>query len=142
MKSARLKTAFRRTLRSFGAMTPILLGVLLLTALALESLPVAWMTAWMGYSPIVDAVLGAGLGSVSTGNPAASYLLAGELLAAGVSLTAATALIVSWVTVGLVQLPAEALMLGWRFALLRALFCFVSAVVAALIVVSLLAVAG
>jgi DNA-binding response OmpR family regulator len=45
--------------------------------------------------------------------------LGGELLAKGISLVAVTALLVSWVTVGSVQLPAEALMLGSRFALYR-----------------------
>jgi len=57
-----------------------------------------------------------------------SYLLGGELLKSGVSLITVTALIVSWVTVGLVQLPAEVLMLGARFAIYRNLICFFSAV--------------
>ena len=58
----------------------------------------------------------------------ASYILGGELLAEGVSLLAVTALIVSWVTVGIVQLPAEALMLGKRFAIYRNLMCFLFAI--------------
>ncbi len=62
------------------------------------------------------------------GHPLAGYLLGGELLANGVSLMAVTALIVSWVTVGLAQLPAEALLLGRRFAVWRNLFCFFSAI--------------
>jgi uncharacterized membrane protein len=35
---------------------------------------------------------------------------------------------VSWVTVGIVQLPAEVLMLGARFAIYRNVICFFSAV--------------
>ena len=48
-----------------------------------------------------------------------SYIIGGELLKNGVSLVAVMAFIVSWVTVGTVQLPAESLMLGRKFALLR-----------------------
>ena len=48
-----------------------------------------------------------------------SYVIGGELLKNGVSLVAVMAFIVSWVTVGTVQLPAESLMLGRKFALLR-----------------------
>ncbi|MEA2094922.1 MAG: hypothetical protein U9P11_10205 [Pseudomonadota bacterium] len=49
-------------------------------------------------------------------------------IAEGVSLLAVTALIVSWVTVGVVQLPAEALLLGRRFAIYRNLMCFLFAI--------------
>jgi hypothetical protein len=65
---------------------------------------------------------------VAAGHPVASYILGGELLAEGVSLLAVTALIVSWVTVGIVQLPAEALLLGRRFAIYRNLMCFLFAI--------------
>jgi hypothetical protein len=55
---------------------------------------------------------------------------------------AVTALIVSWVTVGLVQLPAEAVLLGGRFALLRNALCFISALALALLCVALLRLMG
>lgn len=45
---------------------------------------------------------------------------------------AVTALIVSWVTVGVVQLPAEALLLGRRFAIYRNLMCFLFAIMISL----------
>jgi hypothetical protein len=50
-------------------------------------------------------------------------------------LFAVTALVVSWVTVGIVQLPAEALMLGRRFAIYRNLMCYLFAIVVALLTV-------
>jgi hypothetical protein len=65
---------------------------------------------------------------VAAGHPLASYVLGGELLTEGVSLLAVTALIVSWVTVGVVQLPAEALLLGRRFAIYRNLICYFFAI--------------
>jgi hypothetical protein len=83
-------------------------------------------------------LVGAVLGSVAAGNPLAGYILGGELLAGGVSLIAVTALIVAWVTVGVVQLPAESLLLGRRFALSRNLLGFLSAIAIAYLTVGAL----
>jgi hypothetical protein len=68
--------------------------------------------------------LGALIGSIAAGHSLAACILGGELLAAGVSLIAVTALIICWTTVGVAQLPAEALLLGRNFALYRSLLCF------------------
>ena len=49
-----------------------------------------------------------------------------------------TAIIVTWVTVGLVQLPAEIASLGLRFALLRNALCLVLAIPVAILTVMIL----
>lgn len=102
--------------------------MLLLTSLAVTSFPERLSADLFGGRRAVDALVGAVVGSIAAGHPLASYLLGGELLKSGVSLIAVTALIVSWVTVGIVQLPAEILILGARFALYRNAVCFASAV--------------
>jgi len=83
-------------------------------------------------------IIGASVGSIAAGHPLASYLLGRELFERGVSLIAVTALIVSWVTVGMVQLPAEALILSTRFAIYRNIICFFSAVMIAFLSVYML----
>ncbi|MBE0550480.1 MAG: hypothetical protein IH627_23025 [Rubrivivax sp.] len=125
------RAALVRTVQAFAQMLPILVGMLLLTSLLLAWLPRSGLQGWFGQQPVLDVLLGAAVGSVAMGHPLAGYILGGELLDAGVSLVAVTALIVSWVTVGVVQLPAEALVLGRRFALTRNLLCFVSAIAVA-----------
>ena len=132
-------TALGRTLRSFGQTLPVLLGMLLLTSLLLAWVPTQDLSALFGRWGWLDVLLGAVAGSIALGHPVAGYVLAGELLAGGVSLVAVTALIVSWVTVGLVQLPAESLLLGTRFALTRNLLAFGSAIAVAYLAVGLLA---
>jgi uncharacterized membrane protein YraQ (UPF0718 family) len=72
----------------------------------------------------MDSLWGTALGSVFTGNPINSYIIGRQFLERGVSLLAVTAFICSWVTVGLLQLPAEIAALGWKFALVRNIFCF------------------
>jgi uncharacterized membrane protein YraQ (UPF0718 family) len=86
----------------------------------------------------VNSVIGSLLGSVSAGNPIVSYIIGGELLDQGVSITAVTAFLVAWVTVGLVQLPAEMALLGKRFALYRNGFAFISSMVVAIVVTTLM----
>lgn len=134
--------ALIRTLRAFMHMLPVLLGMLLLTSLVLTLLPREGLHALFGRHESLDVLLGAVMGSVAAGHPLAGYVLGGELLAGGVSLIAVTALIVTWVSVGIVQLPAEALLLGRRFALSRNLLCFVSAVAIAYLTVGALRLLG
>jgi len=87
-------------------------------------------------------LLGAVVGSVAMGHPVAGYLLGGELLASGVGLAAVTAMIVGWVTVGAVHVPAEALVLGRRFALVRNGQCFLFSIAVAYLTVGVLRLLG
>jgi len=130
--------SIKKTASMFAGMLPILVGVVLLTGLVLELLPADKAAAWFGRNDILDALIGATFGSISAGHPLTSYVLGGELLANGVSLIAVTALLVSWVTVGSIQFPAEALMLGRRFALYRNLLCFGFSILIAMLTVATL----
>ena len=142
MNAPGASAALARTLRAFVHMLPIMLGMLLLTSLILAWLPRTHLQTLFGRNDHLDVLLGAVLGSVAVGHPMAGYILGGELLAGGISLIAVTALIVTWVTVGVVQLPAEALMLGRRFAFFRNLLCFLSAIVIAYLTVGTLRLTG
>ena len=137
-----LKRAGRQTLRSFVRILPIVLGMLLLTSLVIKALPLDMIAAAFGRNSLIDVLLGASLGSIAAGHPLLSYILGGELLAAGVNLYAVTALIAAWVTVGLVQLPAEVLLLGRRFAFFRNASCFVLALTVAVATVGTLQLLG
>lgn len=138
----RLERSLKKTARTFVNLLPIIIGMLLLTSLAVIVFPEQISAGLFGGSDTLDALIGASVGSVAAGHPLASYLLGGELLKSGVSLIAVTALIVSWVTVGIVQLPAEILMLGTRFAIYRNVICFFSAVAIAFLSVYTLRLMG
>ena len=84
---------------------------------------------------IIDPLIGAAVGSIAGGNPVTSYIIGGELRLQGISMLAITAFIVAWVTVGMIQLPAEALMLGKRFAFVRNGISFVTALIISIIIV-------
>ncbi|MEA3302077.1 MAG: hypothetical protein U9Q75_02275 [Pseudomonadota bacterium] len=138
----RLIPSIKKTVSMFVGMLPILVGVVLLTGLILELLPTEKAAAWFGRNNLLDALTGATLGSISAGHPLTSYVLGGELLENGISLVAVTALLVSWVTVGSIQFPAEAMMLGRRFALYRNLLCFGFSILIAMLTVATLRLLG
>jgi len=130
--------AARQTARVFARTIPIVLGVLALANLATAAIPPQTVAILLPMESAFGPVLGALVGSVAAGHPVTSYILGGELAAAGASLATITALIVSWVTVGVVHLPAEAAILGTRFALWRNGLCFVLAIATAYVVAALI----
>jgi len=130
-----LRDSLKKTTRTFINVLPIIVGMILATSLVITLFQEQISSGLFGYGEILDTLLGASIGSIAAGHPLASYLLGGELLAGGVSLIAVTALVVTWVTVGIVQLPAEALMLGTRFALYRNIISFIAAIAIAFLTV-------
>ncbi|MBW2969397.1 permease [Candidatus Woesearchaeota archaeon] len=133
-----IKQAAFKAAKSLWRSLPILIGVILLISLANVLIPKSAFAYIFQKNLVLDSFIGSALGSVLAGNPVSSYILGGELLSQGISLTAVTAFLVAWVTVGIVQLPAESVLLGKRFAIIRNITAFLFAVVVALITVFVL----
>jgi uncharacterized membrane protein YraQ (UPF0718 family) len=129
------KEAFLKTTKAFRKSFSILAGVLMLLALANALIPKqAYRLIFTG-NALLDPLVGAVAGSISGGSAIASYIIGGELRQQGVSMLAITAFMVAWVTVGMIQLPAEALMLGRRFAVVRNTVSFCTSIVIAVLTV-------
>ena len=134
----KLKKSAIKSFKSLYKMLPLILGVLLLVSLIPVLIPKSFYLRFFQKNLILDSVTGSIIGSISAGSPITSYILGGEFLKDGVSLTAVTAFIVAWVTVGIIQLPAESLILGKKFAIIRNATSFLFAIIVALITVFLL----
>ena len=137
-----LLQAVRKAAKQFKSFLPVLCGVVLLIGLLRAAFPPSILGSVFRGDPLFDSLIGAGIGSILTGNPVNSYVISEQMLGNGVSLFAIAAFIVSWVTVGIVQLPAEAMTLGTRFALLRNALSFIIAIIIALITVVLVSSIG
>ncbi len=118
----------KKTLKSLAITLPVLLGVLLLISLFQTLITNDQLILLFKGNPLLDSFIGASIGAILAGNPITSYIIGGEFFETGISIMAISAFIVAWVTVGIVQLPAEILLLGKKFALLRNLFSFLSAI--------------
>lgn len=128
MKSTHKKPSFvkilGRTSCNFLAMLPLLVGIIGLVGLFQELVSAETLATLFHGNGLSDTFVGTFIGSVAAGNPVVSYILGGGLLQQGVSLYAVTAFILSWVTMGVVQLPAEVECFGGRFTLYRNILAF------------------
>jgi len=132
-----LKQSAAKTLKSFYKILPLILGMILLISLISTSIPRSFYSTIFRNNPFFDSIIGSVIGSISTGPPITSYILGGEFLKEGVSLIAVTAFMVAWVTVGIIQFPAESIILGMKFAVTRNITSFIFSVVVAIITVML-----
>ncbi len=129
----RAKQAIIKSGKSLINSLPMIFSVILLVGFLTASIPKSfYLTIFKG--GILDTFLATIVGSISAGNPITSYILAGEMMSAGISLIPVTSFIVAWVTVGLIQLPAESAILGKKFAIIRNISAFVLAILVALVV--------
>jgi len=134
--------AIRKALRQLASMLPILVGVVLLIGLVRATVPPSTVLAVFNGNTLRDTFLGSVMGSVLAGNPINSYVIGEQLLRDGVSLYAVGAFVVTWVTVGFVQLPAESIALGRKFALYRNGLAFLISIPIALLAATLTIVLG
>ena len=128
-KGSSSKRSFWQVLKksslSFLGMTPLLVGVIGLVGIFQVLVTPEMIGSLFKGSILTDTLIGTVSGGVSVGNPIVSYVIGGELAVQGISLYAVSAFILSWVTLGIVQLPAEIEVFGGRFTLYRNLLSFV-----------------
>jgi len=137
-KQKNLAISFYKSLKSFGASFPVLLGVIFLLGLFRMNVSPRLISSIFKGELVSDTFIGSIIGSISAGSPLTSYIIGAELLNEGVSLFAITAFILAWVTVGVIQFPAEATILGKRFALARNLISFILAILVSMATVTVL----
>jgi predicted Fe-Mo cluster-binding NifX family protein len=116
---AALLPALKKSGMQLINLLPIFVGVVLLIGLFNAFISKDLLSSIFSENALLDTLFGTGPGGILAGNFLNSYVIGGELLEQGVSLYAVTAFIAAWVTIGLVQLPAEMAALGKKFALIR-----------------------
>lgn len=125
MQQSAFIRAFYKSAKGFALNLPMLTGAILLTGLFEVFVTPEMLSSLFSGHPFYDTLIGTVSGGISVGQPFVSYLIGGELLNNGMSYYAVTAFILSWVTLGVVQLPYEYSMFGGRFTLIRNLLAFI-----------------
>ena len=133
-----LTNACRQALTQIGSMLPVIAGVVFLTGLLTAFIPQRILSDFFSGNTLQGVFKGALVGSFFTGNPANSYVIGKNLLDQGIGMGVVIALICAWVTVGIVQLPAESAALGKRFAVARNFLCFILSMGIALVMVGIM----
>ena len=137
-KKKNISSVVFKALKSFGTSFPIMLGVILVLGLFRAFVSNQMLSAVFTGELLRDTVIGALIGSISAGNPVNSYIVGGELVKENVSLIAITSFLVAWVTVGIIQFPAEATIMGRRFACVRNILGYILAILVSIATVKTL----
>ena len=129
-----MKQALNKTFKNLLNSIPLILGMMLLVSFITVIIPQSFYLNLFQKGVFINSLLGSSVGSISVGSPIISYVLGGELLSQGISLITVTAFLIAWVTVGIIQIPAESIALGKRFTLIRNGSAFVLSIVSAFLV--------
>ncbi|MCF8012334.1 MAG: permease [Clostridiales bacterium] len=129
-----------RAAQNMGKSFPVIAGVILLIGLFQSYVSREQLASLFTQSMWQNTILGTAIGSISGGNAVTSYIIGGELLKNGVSLFAVTAFLVAWVTVAVIQIPAEISFLGTRFTLYRNALNFIFSILISIVLVYMLGV--
>jgi uncharacterized membrane protein YraQ (UPF0718 family) len=134
--------SFRASLKKaslqFLGLMPMILAIVALIGLFQGFVSRQMLASVFTGDPWVDTLIGTLAGAVAVGQAMVSYILGGELLQQGISLYAVTAFVLAWVTLGVVQLPLEAEVLGLRFTIWRNLLAFLFTILTAVATVATL----
>ncbi|WP_245526299.1 permease [Nitratifractor salsuginis] len=120
------------------SMLPMILAIVGLVGLFQSYITQEMFASVFDGNAVHDTLAGTLAGMIAVGQAVVSYILGGELLKQGVSLYAVTAFILAWVTLGVVQLPMEAEVLGLGFTIRRNLLAFISTLLVSVMTVWIL----
>lgn len=137
MKS-RFINSIKKTALSQWKILPVIVATVLLISLVFSVIPKSIYMDTLSEGNSLSLLIANIVGSISAGNPVMSYFIGGELLKQGIGLMVITVFLVSWVTVGIVQFPAESAILGKKFAIYRNITSFILSFVVAFLVVGIL----
>jgi len=117
---AKTKKALRISIKQFLNVLPFFIAVFAMIGLFEVLLTPDQIQGWLGtgqglLAPIYAAIFG----GLATGPPAAVFPLGQYLLSQHASIAAVATLLIAWVAVGTITLPAEIRFFGARFALSR-----------------------
>jgi len=137
-----MKKVFLKSLKSLLNALPMMFSIVFLIGLMKSFVSFESISHLFTENKFVDTAIGSLLGSFLAGNSINSYIIGKEMVVGGISLFAVTAFIISWVTVGFVQIPVEKDLLGSRFAYTRNLLSILLAIVVSLLTVGTLGAIG
>jgi len=123
----RFKEAASNALMTLRMIAPMLLAVIGLVGLFEALVTPQMLHDLFTGNAAGDMIVATFAGGISVGQPFLSYIIGGELLQDGISLYAVCAFILSFVTLGIVQLPMEAELFGIRFTVVRNLLALIFA---------------
>lgn len=126
-----MKEALKKSLLSLILVLPMIIAVIALVGLFQTYVTPDKFSFLFGKSPLLDTLSGTLIGAISVGHGMISYVIAEGFLQQGISNFGVAAFILAWVTLGFIQLPAEASVFGVRFTIYRNILTLISTILVA-----------
>ncbi len=126
--------AIKNALKTLYFIMPMLLAVIGLVGIFKTFVTPRMLRTFFNGHVWHDMLSGVAFGGISVGQPFLSYIVGGALLDEGASLYGVTAFVLAFVTLGVVQLPMEFGIFGFRFTLVRNLLSLVFAFLLAAVI--------
>jgi len=134
-KKKQLKVSLKKNFKGIINLLPIILSVILLISIINALFSNDIYSKILVGNQFIDALILNSIGSFLAGNPITAYVISGELLKNKISLFVITTFILSWTTVGIIQLPAESILMGKKFAIIRNITAFIFALIVSYITI-------
>jgi uncharacterized membrane protein YraQ (UPF0718 family) len=126
-----MKKAIKKSILSLLSVIPMIIAVIGLVGLMQTYITPDKFSFLFGKNAFLDTLSGTLIGAISVGHGMISYVVAEGFLQQGISHYGAAAFILAWVTLGFIQLPAEASVFGIRFTVYRNILTLVSTILVA-----------
>jgi uncharacterized membrane protein YraQ (UPF0718 family) len=131
----KLKISLKKSKKALFEMLPIFLGTILLVSLLNALIPKDfYINLFQKGNIFINSLIGSLVGGISVGTPMVSYIIGGELLDKNISIAAISAFLVSWVTIGVLQIPLEISFFGKKFTFYRNIFSFIFSIIIGIII--------
>jgi len=127
---------------SLMKVTPMILAVIGLVGLFEAYITPQMLKSLFNGDVIHDEIIAIVSGAISVGQPFLSYIIGGELLKDGISYYAVTAFILSFVTLGVVQIPMQIEIFGKRFTIILNVLSLIFSVIVSVVTVWTLKILG
>ncbi len=122
------KKAVINSIKSFFSILPLMMAIVGLVGIFQTYITPDIISKFFGYSTFFDILSGTFSGAIASGHGSISFIIAQGLKEQGVSLYALSTFTLAWVTLGFIQLPAEASIFGVRFTVYRNILAFFSTI--------------
>jgi len=125
----KIKNSLKQASIGLAKITPMILAVIGLVGLFEAYITPKMLQNLFNGNLIHDELIGIVTGAVSVGQPFLSYIIGGELLKDGVSYYAVTAFILSYVTLGVIQIPVQIEAFGKKFTIILNILSLIFSVI-------------
>ena len=135
IKNKTFTHVLKQSALSIYYVSPMILSVLGIAALLITYITTKQMQNLFKGNVLLDSIYGTIAGGIMMGNAMVSYILGSELQAMHISLYAITAFLLSWVSLGYVQIPMEISFFGKKFVIIRNILALIFTFIISILIV-------